>query len=285
MIPMDEVKLKNIKPFDELTITDDFMFGAVMSEPKHLKPLLEYILGIKIAEITYPEKQKTIDVNYGYKGVRLDVYCEDDEKTVYSVEIQTTDQRNLPKRIRYYRDMIDINILDKGGNYKELKKSFVIFICTFDYYEKGRYMYTFKNQCQEDSSLYLKDETTAIVLNTTGTVGEINEELKSVLRYMSGSKPAGGYAEVLDNAVTAVKGNEKWRRDYMTLAMKLDEEREISRLEEKISVIRNGIGNAADDLVIKLLGIDRKQYTTIYDMIKTNPDKSDWDIANTILYG
>ena len=56
MIPMDEIKLKNIKPFDELTITDDFMFGAVMSEPKHLKPLLEYILGIKIAEITYPER-------------------------------------------------------------------------------------------------------------------------------------------------------------------------------------------------------------------------------------
>ncbi len=50
-----------------------------MSESKHLKPLLEYILGIKIAEITYPEKQKTIDVNYVYKGVRLDVYCEDDE--------------------------------------------------------------------------------------------------------------------------------------------------------------------------------------------------------------
>ena len=32
MIPMDEVKLKNIKPFDELTITDDFMFGAVMKK-------------------------------------------------------------------------------------------------------------------------------------------------------------------------------------------------------------------------------------------------------------
>ena len=256
-----------------------------MSEPKHLKPLLEYILGIKIAEITYPEKQKTIDVNYGYKGVRLDVYCEDDEKTVYSVEIQTTDQRNLPKHIRYYRDMIDINILDKGGYYKNLKKSFVIFICTFDYYKKDRYMYTFKNQCQEDSSLYLKDETTAIVLNTTGTVGDINEELKSVLRYMSGSKPAGGYAEVLDNAVTAVKGNEKWRQDYMTLAMKLDEEREVARLEDKVSVIRKGIGRVADDLVISLLGIDKSQYVEIANMINTDPDKSDWDIANTILYG
>ena len=282
---MDEVKLKNIKPFDELTITDDFMFGAVMSEPKHLKPLLEYILGVKISQITYPEKQKTIDVNYGYKGVRLDVYCEDDEKTVYSVEIQTTDQRNLPKRIRYYRDMIDINILDKGGYYKDLKKSFVIFICTFDYYKKGRYMYTFKNQCQEDSTLYLKDETTAIVLNSTGTIGEINEELKSVLRYMSGQAPTGGYAEVLDKAVIAVKGNEKWRRDYMTLAMKLDEERELTRLEGKISAIRNGKGKGSDDFIISILGLDKDQFVEISDMLDNNPDKSDWDIANTILYG
>ncbi|MBP3855377.1 MAG: hypothetical protein IK990_07200 [Ruminiclostridium sp.] len=38
---------KKIKEFDELTITDDFMFGAVMSDSKRCKPLLEYILGIK----------------------------------------------------------------------------------------------------------------------------------------------------------------------------------------------------------------------------------------------
>ena len=126
-------------------------------------------------------------------------------------------------------------------------------------------MYTFRNQCQEDSSLYLKDETTAIVVNATGTVGEIDDELKGVLQYMVGQVPANSYAQVLDNAVKEVKVNEKWRRDYMTLAMKLDEKCEVSRLEEKISVIRNVIGNVADDLVIKLLGIDRNQYTTIYD--------------------
>lgn len=196
MVAVDNAELKNIKPFDELTITDDFMFGAVMSEPKNLKPLIEYIIGVKISHITYPERQKTIDVNYGYKGVRLDVYCEDDAHAVYSVEIQTTDQKNLPKRIRYYRDMIDINILDKGGDYRELKQSFVIFICTFDYYEKGRYMYTFKNRCQEDDTLYLNDETTSIVLNVKGTVGDIDKELKGALQYMSGQAPSSKYAEI-----------------------------------------------------------------------------------------
>ena len=40
--------MKRLKTIDELTISDDFMFGAVMKDPKLCKPLLEYILGIKI---------------------------------------------------------------------------------------------------------------------------------------------------------------------------------------------------------------------------------------------
>ena len=52
--------------------------------------------------------------------------------------MQTTKKDNLPKRMRYYQGMIDLNILEKGESYKALKKSFVIFICTFDLFGQGR---------------------------------------------------------------------------------------------------------------------------------------------------
>ena len=71
----------------------------------------------------------------------------------------------------------------------------------------------------------------------------------------------------------------------MTLAMKLDEEREISRLEEKISAIRNGKGKGADDFIISILGIDRDRFVERSNMIDSHSEKDDWDIANTILYG
>ena len=87
-----------IKPIEELTITDDFMFGAVMRDPKCCKPLLEMALGVKIREIRYPELQKSVNERYASKSVRLDAYLEDDAGTVYDVEIQTTDKRNLPKK-------------------------------------------------------------------------------------------------------------------------------------------------------------------------------------------
>lgn len=43
------------KPIEDLTITDDFMFGAVMRDPKQCKPLLEMVLGVKINKIEYLE--------------------------------------------------------------------------------------------------------------------------------------------------------------------------------------------------------------------------------------
>ncbi|MBR1445120.1 MAG: Rpn family recombination-promoting nuclease/putative transposase, partial [Firmicutes bacterium] len=102
------------KSIEDLTIADDFMFGAVMSDPKLCKPLLEYILDIKIKQIEYPELQKIIDKRYESKGIRLDVYVEDDKNAVYNIEIQTTSNKNLPKRMRYYQGLIDLHTIDKG---------------------------------------------------------------------------------------------------------------------------------------------------------------------------
>ena len=283
---MSEKAGNNIKPFEELTIKDDFMFGAVMSEEKNLKPLLEYILDIKIDHITYPERQKTISANYGYKSVRLDVYCEDDNNTVYNIEIQVANSKDLAKRIRYYHDMIDINILEQGRKVSELKKSIVIFICDFDYYGKNRYMYTFKGQCQEDSSVYLDDDTLSVVLYINGSVGNINDELKATLQYMAGKiPPKGSYADNLDKAVKKVKINEKWRRDYMTMAMKIDEERDIAEFKKSVSAVRKGRELVSDDVMMNMLSITREELDSIYRMIDNHPEMSDWDIAREILLG
>ena len=63
------------KKFEDLTISDDFMFGIVMRDPKYCKPFLETILNIKISRIEYPEDQKTINLSLDAKSIRLDVNC------------------------------------------------------------------------------------------------------------------------------------------------------------------------------------------------------------------
>ena len=46
------------KKFEVLTISDDFMFGIIMRNPKYCKPFWETILNIKISRIEYPEEKR-----------------------------------------------------------------------------------------------------------------------------------------------------------------------------------------------------------------------------------
>ena len=206
-----------MKKYEELELRDDFMFSRIMSNPKFVKPLLETILGVKIRKIVYPQTQKTIDLSLQAKGIRLDVYVEDDQNTVFNLEMQTSDGANLPKRMRYYQGMIDLNILDKGQDYTTLKKSYVIFICTFDPFGEGRHIYTFCNTCQENTALTLDDDAVKIILSTKGTMDDVSPEMKRILDYIDGKGTSDKFTEELEEAVRSARQNERWRLDYMTL--------------------------------------------------------------------
>lgn len=219
-------KLKREKAYNEysrLTLANDFIFAKVMMNEKLCKKLLEVILGIKIERIEYVETQKTIFHIIKSRSVRLDVYVKDSEKTVYNIEMQTTNTRNLPKRSRYYQGMIDLNLLKKGKDYKQLNKSYVIFICTFDVFNKGRHIYTFENYCEQDKELCLNDEATKIFLNPYSDMEDIDEELNNFLRYLADGKPVDDFTRELDQEVTIVRENRKWRLAYMTMALKMDD--------------------------------------------------------------
>ena len=270
------------KPIEELTIVDDFMFGAVMRNPKYCKPLLEMVLGVKIWRIEYPELQKAIDERYGSKSVRLDVYVEDGAGTVYNVEIQTTDKKNLPKRTRYYQGMIDLHILDKGEDYKALRRSFVIFICTFDPFDKGRWIYTFEHFCREDKDIELRDGATKIILNTKGRVGEISGELKGLLRYMDGFAPETGYARELDGAVTEIRKDTKWRREYMLISEKLRESRRLGEYAGRVAMARTLRGEIPQEQLVKIAFNNPELLKAILDAIDAHPEWDDEQVAENV---
>ena len=51
----------------------------------------------------------------------------------------------LPKRSRYYQALLDFDLLQAGQPYDLLPPTFIIFICIFDFFENGNYVYTFKS--------------------------------------------------------------------------------------------------------------------------------------------
>ena len=88
------------KPFEDLTIADDFMFCKVMEYEPICKEFLEMLFNAKIEKITYLSSQNTVTANPGAKTVRLDVLVKDKADTSYDIEMC------FPIDIRVYRKNI-----------------------------------------------------------------------------------------------------------------------------------------------------------------------------------
>ena len=239
---------RKYKKLEELELWDDFMFGAVMSNKELCKPLLEMILQKKIKDIQYPELQKSINLQYDARSIRLDVYIEDDENTVYDIEIQATNEKNLPKRSRYYQGMIDLNIINKGEDYNKLKQSYVIFICTFDFFKKNRSVYEFENICVDDANIRLNDGTHKIFLNTKGDRDGIGRELQLLLDYFDGREPESKLARDMQKKVFEARGNDQWRREYMSYQMELNQQYKNGRAEGIEQGMKQGVQQATEDI-------------------------------------
>ena len=272
----------NRKGLEERSIKDNFVFGEVMQNPRKCKSLLECILGIKIRKIKYPELEKTIDKAIGSKSVRLDVYVEDEFDTIYNIEIQATNRKNLPKRSRYYQGIIDINIIDKGDDYKKLKKSYVIFICDYDEFGKGRHIYTFENMCLEEPGLRLGDDTVKIILNTKGTMDDVGEDVKELLHYIAGQEPKSELTRSLDAEVSRVKSSRKWRRKFMTLLMRDNENKTLGQYMKLVGQIRKINVNECK-VASKFLDVDEKFIRDVIELLEEHPTMDDEEIAEIVM--
>ena len=273
---LPERKKNMVKRFEELEFKDDFMFCIIMKNPKYCKPFLETVLGVKINHIEYPSSQESIDLSLDAKSVRLDVYVEDGKGTVYNIEMQTANKYNLPKRMRYYQGIIDLNILEKGRDYRDLKKSYVIFVCTFDLFGKGRHVYTFENRCVQDLGLALGDDTVKIILNTKGTEEDVSQDMKEQADFIDG-KGAGatGFTRDLEEAVQSVRKNEKWRVDYMTLQMSYQEkfeegyERGIEHGKEELALRMVREGELPAEKIAMYTGLSLKKIKEFQEMLQS----------------
>ena len=210
------------KPVDELTFTDDFMFGTVMKNKAICKGVIERLLHIKVGKIEYPSLQKTIAPFYESKGIRLDVYVSDPER-IFDIEIQTSIPPSLPKRTRYYQSLMDVDNLLRGQSYAELKESYVIFICTQDPFGRGLPVYTFHNVCSEDGSIFLDDKSYKVFYNVGAYGKEREAELSALLQYLCERRATSGFTQRIDALVEKAKRNEKFRSVYMSLNIHEDD--------------------------------------------------------------
>ena len=248
-------KDKRIAKWNKLTLRNNFMFRLVMEKQELCKKLIECILGIKIKSISYMEHEKSFEANLKSKGIRLDLFVIDEDGVAYDIEMQMDNSYKefLGRRTRYYISTMDNNALKKGERYSQLRKSYVIFICTFDPFGRGLAKYTFNAICNEDHSLVLDDGVTRVFINTEGDRHRISKELASLIGYISTGEVTDDYTQDLDEEVRALRNDDGRERDYMTYMQTIMEHEDMAYSQGITQGISQGITQANKATAIKML--------------------------------
>ena len=270
------------KQLKELTIKDNFMFGAVMMDEGNCKGLLERVLQIPIDRVEI-SKEKSIVYHPEYKGVRLDVYVKDEKQTRYNLEMQVEKKPALGKRSRYYQSQMDMEMLLSGEDYAELPNTYVIFICDFDPFGEGKYRYTLRMKCEESAEVKFVDGRTIVFLNTHGkNESEVPKELVTLLNYIredvEGSEREfhDSYVERLQKFIREVKADREMEERFMIFEEMLKDERAEGRVEgckETLLLYLQNLGTVSETICDKIQSQQElevlKQWTKMAFQAKT----------------
>ncbi len=235
---MDDRKLTPEEKWDRATIANDFIFYKVMRDnPDVCQRLLEILLEIEIETIKM-NCQEVIDIDWKSKGVRLDVYVKGTDK-VFDIEVQTTDTKELPERARYYQGVLDVDSLNSGQFYKDLKDSYIIFICIPDIFNRGLPVYTFENLCRQDTTLPLGDRALKYFFISENCDKLLNEEQKAFMRLVSGQGCSDAFTERIELLADEVKHNTDYKRQFMEWERQKAYEYRKGMQEAKLEAARN----------------------------------------------
>ena len=232
----------NHVPFEELPITNRFMFALVFSHKHIAKPFLEAILGIKIFDLQEPEPEKSTETSPFNKGVRYDVFVKEqgpdgEIMRTFDIEMQIEDTHELPKRARYYQALCDSEALNKGESYRNLKEQYIIFICPDDIFKQDRAVYRFKNLEKGHPEHELGDlcYKNFYIFNKYRDVAE--QSVKEYLEYFATNKATSKGTKNIELQRQWYLSDNETRKRYMTWQQELDDlvydERQRTKAAEK----------------------------------------------------
>ena len=233
---------------DFLPFTNDFIFGMVMRNPKVCLAFLKTVLpeedfsDIKMKLPANPllreeplgdedfdmekvrvEIQKSLKFEGGMHGVRFDAYAETPGKAA-EIEMQAVKETCIGKRARFYQCNIDLDHFEQGKLYSQLKRSFVIMVCTYDPFGLDEPVYYFQT-IDEKLGLNIGDEAFKIVLNTACKPEKVPEGLRPLYAYINDPSRNDGseLVKAIDERVKKFNGSD-WRWRQVTLEYMMWEE-------------------------------------------------------------
>ena len=157
-----------MKPLEDMDVIDDFLFTEIMADKEDGAEVCRMILSLVLK-----------------RDIR-----------VYDVEPdkQSSKKKLLPKRSRYYGDLIDVQLLETGMGYDKLPELVTIFILSYDPFGRNSLYYEAGSILKTHSDIPYNDGIRRIFLYVDGDLpenaGEDEKKLKNLLRYIGKSTKA-----------------------------------------------------------------------------------------------
>jgi len=225
-----------MKRYEDLDITDNFMFAKVFSNEDVAKDFLQDVLKITIEKITVVAEASAQEDPF-HKSVRFDVLVREEltdtpdtpnSATIhhtgryFDIELQMREASNLPKRTRYYQSMCDLDALAKGADYEELREQYILFICPDDIFGKGLSIYRFQNREESNPKILLGDLCYKNFYIFSRYDDIKDRAIREYMQYFATQKHESAKMKRIHELVEKYRQDPIARKAYMTLEQELN---------------------------------------------------------------
>ena len=237
---LSETKTYTRRPLRELNLIDDFLFTSMLTEDGIAVPfsklLLETILQQRFSRIDVVPQRVFNGLDTDLHGIRLDAYIEavpenDPRLTLFDIEPDNMDSRkqSLPRRNRYYSDVIDATRLESGTHYAALPDLVTIMILSYDPFGQNAMYYEARSTLITHPDVPYQDGIRRIYLYTGGVpdpgLGDYGATLRNMLQYIQQSTEDNVRDDVtsaIDRLVHQVKGRKGVDISYMMMSERIE---------------------------------------------------------------
>lgn len=243
---LSAVNKKSIeKIVDNLTLFDDDLMTMVFDKNVPATELLLRVIladpDIKVKRVKGQEFIKSPDI--GGRELYLDILAVDGKGRKFNVEVQRNVDGSHVKRARFHSSMIDARMLKSNQKFRQMRDTYVIFICEFDKFKKGLPIYHIDRIITETgesfgdgshiiyvNGKYTGDDAIGLLMNdfrAKESSSIINNELAEGVRFYKETEKGRG---VMCEAVK--KYAKKYAKEYAK------DVAEDAKLEEKVNTIK-----------------------------------------------
>lgn len=207
--PQNIIEINRI--VDGMTLFDDDLMSKVFDKNIEATELMLRIIlhrsDIKVLEVIGQYDIKSPIVKG--REIRLDIKVSDSKGNIFDVEVQRDKRGSHNRRARFHTAMVDARMLKEGQNFKDIKDSYIIFICQHDKFNDGKPVYHIDKVVRETGKRYL-DGSNVIFVN-----GKYkgNDEIGRLIHDFNCKNSKDMYYEPLAEGVRHFKETEEGREN------------------------------------------------------------------------